>query len=447
MKRLFNNITNNVRDTNLRKNIVLTAGLKTLGVFVSFLLVPITIEYLNTEQYGIWMTLSSILLWFSFFDIGLGNGMRTYLTEAISSGDYEKGRTYITTTLLLTAFISALLGFVFIGLSFSLDLNSIFNTNAISNNEFRIILLTAIIGTLIIFVVKNIGLIYVALQKYAVYELLLILGNLIALCFIFLVSKTSSHSLLNIVAIFIISPILVYLFAALIVFRQHPKLSPKLRYFDISYGKQIIYKGIGFFFIQTTSCLVIFGGSNVFITQYAGPESVTIYNIAYKYFYILTILYTIIISPLWNAYTDAFVKNDFIWVQRKFNYALKLWGISFLVGGALLLFSKTFYGIWVGNSINIPFSISLCVLVYVSFFNLNNCVTYLINSTNKIFVQILTSVIITLLYVLSVLLLGKSLGVEGIIWCMAASYAAMSLIHFYQCRLIIKQKATGIWNK
>ena len=204
MKGLFNNITNNVRDTNLRKNIVLTAGLKTLGVFVSFLLVPITIEYLNTEQYGIWMTLSSILLWFSFFDIGLGNGMRTYLTEAISSGDYEKGRTYITTTLLLTAFISALLGLVFIGLSFSLDLNSIFNTNAISNNEFRIILLTAIIGTLIIFVVKNIGLIYVALQKYAVYELLLILGNLIALCFIFLVSKTSSHSLLNIVAIFII---------------------------------------------------------------------------------------------------------------------------------------------------------------------------------------------------------------------------------------------------
>ena len=447
MKSAFNILSGNDRDMNLRRNIFLTAGLKMIGVFVSFLLVPITIGYLDTEQYGIWMTLSSILMWFSFFDVGLGNGMRTYLTEAISSKDYEKGRTYITTTLLLTALISAVLGVVFVVLSFSLNLNDILNTHIIGNDELRRILLTAVIGTLIIFVAKNIGLIYVALQKYAVYELLLILGNLISLFFIFIVSQTSSHSLLYVVLIFTFSPILVYFVAALTVFRKYPQLSPRFRYFDISYGKRIVYKGIGFFIIQTTSCLVIFGGSNLFITQCAGPESVTIYNIAYKYFYILAILYTIIISPLWNAYTDAFVKKDFIWVQKKFNYSLKIWGFSLLGGAILLAFSRIFYKIWIGEGIIIPYSVSICVLAYVSFFNLNNCVTYLINSTNKIFVQILTSVIITLLYISSVLLLGESLGVEGIIWCMAVSYAIMSLIHLYQCRLIIKQKATGIWSR
>ena len=97
--------------------------------------------------------------------------------------------------------------------------------------------------------------------------------------------------------------------------------------------------------------------------------------------------------------------------------------------------------------VEVPLSVSLCTLVYVCFFNLNNCVTYLINGLNKIFVQIIISLAVTALYIISVYAIGGKLGIEGIVLSMAASYAVMSAVHMYQCYLLIGNKANGIWNK
>jgi hypothetical protein len=48
-------------------------------------------------KYGSWLTLRSIILWFAFFDIGLGNGLRNKFTEAKAPGNLERTRIYIST--------------------------------------------------------------------------------------------------------------------------------------------------------------------------------------------------------------------------------------------------------------------------------------------------------------------------------------------------------------
>ena len=150
---------------------------------------------------------------------------------------------------------------------------------------------------------------------------------------------------------------------------------------------------------------------------------------------------------MWNAYTDAYVKKDYVWIRRTFRYALMVWGGTVFAGLVMLLFSQLFYNMWIGNSVTIPLSVSISVFFYISFFNLNNCVTALINGLNKIHVQIATSVIVTILYIFIVLLTGNNMGIEGIVYCMAISYVIMSFIHLYQCRLLIHKQAVGIWNK
>jgi len=210
--------------------------------------------------------------------------------------------------------------------------------------------------------------------------------------------------------------------------------------------QQIVSKGLGFFAIQITSCLVIFGAANLFITQYCGPADVTVYNIAYKYFNLLIIAYTILISPMWNAYTEAYVNKDFTWIRQNFKRSLKLWALSVAAGIGMLGMAKIFYHLWIGEQVQVPFAVSLSVLIYVCFFNLNNCVTYLINGLNKIRIQIITSITFTIAYILIVFFTGSKYGIEGITLSMAACYAGMSLIHLYQSRLLINQKAKGIWN-
>ena len=436
------------RSRMLRNNILLSSLVKIAGLCTSLLIVPITLNYLAPEQYGIWMTLSSILFWFSFFDVGLGNGMRNYLAQAIAEGDSAKGRTYLTTTIIMLMVIAVILMTVMVSLTFILDMNSVFNTDAVDNAHLRQAVIIACVFTLIVFVVKNIGTVYVALQHYAMNDLLIVSGNVVALLLIYICTRVKPDGdLSSVVLIFTSTPVLVFLIGSMPLFRHHPELRPMLKSFNWSIGKQLLNKGIGFFFIQITSCLVIFGGSNIFITQFVGPEAVTVYNIAYKYFNLLAIAYTIIISPMWNAYTDAYVKHDYAWIRRTFRYALVMWAGTIVAGLLMLVLSPYFFDLWIGQTVSVPMSVSASVLGFICFFNLNNCLTMLINGLNKIYVQIIISIVVTAAYIAVILINGKQLGIEGIVNCMTVSYIFMSIIHLYQCRLLIGQRATGIWNK
>ena len=339
------------RNNMLRNNILFSALLKAIGISCSLLIVPVTLNYLNDEVYGIWLTISSILYWFAFFDIGIGNGLRNYLTQAISNNDYSLARSYLSTALIMLSgivIIIALLAAIPVSLA---DMNTVFNTMVMPGNDLRNVLIVAIAFTLALFVVKNIGYLFVAMQRYAVNDLLVVSGSVLALLIIYVLTKTTTGNLMYVVMAFTITPVAVFIIAAIPIFIKYPALRPNIKSIDKGLGRRIVGKGMGFFFIQITSCLIIYGSSNLFITQFCGPTSVTVYNIAYKYFNLLAIAYTIIISPMWNAYTDAYVKGDMGWIKKTFRRALKMWTISVICGIIMLASSGIFYRLWIKEAV------------------------------------------------------------------------------------------------
>lgn len=450
---LFTNIKNRFSTLDKRsaiviKNSMATALMKVAVLLCSLIMVPITLNYLNAENYGIWMAMTSILYWFAFFDVGLGNGMRNYLSEAISRQDYIKARSYFSTAIFLLAIIAVLIGILSIIIIFQLDLNHIFNTHIMSNKSLAYIMVVAISFSLIQFVAKNVGMVYIAMQRYAINDFIVFIGQLISTIIVYIITKTTESHLIYIVIAITSIPALVFILASIPLLKQHPQLKPSIKSIDFASAKKIIGKGLGFFIIQITSCLVIFGSANILISHYCGPEQVTVYNISYKLFNILIIIYTIIISPLWNAYTDASVKNDYAWIRKIFKKSIYLWAVSLLLGLLMLLISGWFFKKWVGNSVDIPLGVSISILIYVCMFNFNNCVTYLINGLNKIKIQIITSILGTIIYLIAVCFFIKgTYGIYGISISMCVIYTLMSLVHLYQCNLLAKNKAHGIWNE
>ena len=450
---LFTNIKNRFSTLDKRsaiviKNSMATALMKVAVLLCSLVMVPITLNYLNAENYGIWMAMTSILYWFAFFDVGLGNGMRNYLSEAISRQDYIKARSYFSTAIFLLAIIAVLIGILSIIIIFQLDLNHIFNTHIMSNKSLAYIMVVAISFSLIQFVAKNVGMVYIAMQRYAMNDFIVFIGQLISTIIVYIITKTTESHLIYIVIAITSIPALVFILASIPLLKQHPQLKPSIKSIDFASAKKIIGKGLGFFIIQITSCLVIFGSANILISHYCGPEQVTVYNISYKLFNILIIIYTIIISPLWNAYTDASVKNDYAWIRKIFKKSIYLWAASLLLGLLMLLISGWFFKKWVGNSVDIPLGVSISILIYVCMFNFNNCVTYLINGLNKIKIQIITSILGTIIYLIAVCFFIKgTYGIYGISISMCVIYTLMSLVHLYQCNLLAKNKAHGIWNE
>lgn len=447
LQSVFSRLRQDSRSRMVLINTFASGAMKICSLLCSLIIVPLTIDYLNPENYGLWMAITSILYWFTFMDVGLGNGMRNYLAESFSRNDINKAQSYFSTSMLLLSLLALMIAIVFLPSIFLIDLKFVFNTTIVNDNTLFTVLAIAILLSLMQFIVKNIGLVYIAMQKYAVNDLILFFSNITTLVAIYCLTKITTGNLIYVVFLSTGIPVLAYLIASIFLFYYHPELKPSFDNIDLKIGWKIMTKGLGFFIIQITSCLVVFGSANILISHYCGPEQVTIYNIAYKFFNILIIGYTILISPMWNAYTDAAIKGDFNWIRKAFKNSLALWGLS-VVGGIVAFFiSDWFFQIWIGGSIKVPTLISLCVLAFVCAFNLNNCATYLINGLNKIRVQIITSIIFTVLFLVAVFVIKGRYGIIGISLTMTTAYLLMAAIHLYQCRFLISQRATGIWNK
>jgi len=131
----FSRLEGKERSKIVRHHISLTAIYKILAVGLSFFAIPFTINYLDIEQYGIWMTLLSVISWFTFFDIGLGHGLRNKLTEAIAIEDMQLAKTYISTAYFAIALISTLLFIIFVIVFPFLPLEGIFNIKSPNNAD------------------------------------------------------------------------------------------------------------------------------------------------------------------------------------------------------------------------------------------------------------------------------------------------------------------------
>lgn len=92
------------RSIKVKKNIAASLLIKGGSISISLILVPLTINYINPSRYGIRLKLASIVAWFSFFDIGLTQGLPNNFAEAKSRADSLSHRLIYVLSLLHSKF-------------------------------------------------------------------------------------------------------------------------------------------------------------------------------------------------------------------------------------------------------------------------------------------------------------------------------------------------------
>ncbi len=83
-----------------------------IALAVSIITVPLTLNYLGSERYGMWITMSTLLIWFQLADIGLGNGLTNTVSEAYGNGQKELAQRHVSNAFWLLCAIAAGLGIV-----------------------------------------------------------------------------------------------------------------------------------------------------------------------------------------------------------------------------------------------------------------------------------------------------------------------------------------------
>lgn len=429
----------NKRSENVKKNIVYSFLLKFLSIGLSFVLLPLTVHYLTEIEYGVWVTLFTVMNWVNFLDMGLGLGLRNKLAEAVSRDNLNEIKTYLSTGIFAMIGMGTILLIVFlIGIQL-VNMQSIFNTTEISENDLYISTLFTGIFVILAFILSVINQVYYAYQKAAVTGAIQIVHNLIMLGVVYYLTLQPTHKLFYFVLSFGIAIILSRISFMVEFFYNHTNVFPKIKYVRLMFLKSICNLGIKFFIIQLT-CIVIFSSSNILITQCLGPEYVRSYDIVFKIFNIITMAHGLILAPLWSAYTDAYVKKDFGWLKniiKKMIYLMLpiilcvliiIWQIDFIIS------------FWLRTQIDIPRYLAICMGLYVVILCWDNIWAYFVNGVGQVTIQLYSKVVsIIIILPLSWYLMSK-IGSTGMCLALAIGLFIASIPTMLQVRYILKDK-------
>ncbi|WP_291599952.1 oligosaccharide flippase family protein [Bacteroides sp.] len=435
------------RTSKIKKNVVASIVFKGVDILVYLVLVPLTLGYLDAYEYGIWLTLNSILLWINSFDIGLGNGLRNKLAIAVAKGDYTLGRIYVSTTfyslIIIMLFLFAITYFCCI----SIDWYSVLNVNEDSIPGLEKVVIYSFACFCLNFVFKFVGNVYLALQMPAITNFLNVLGHVFSLLFIWILTKVTDGSLLYVAVVYSISPVLVYMLAYPITFYvRYRILAPSFSLVRFSYLKDLMGIGLQFFFLQIAG-IILFASSNLVMSHMLGPESVTPYNIAYRYFSVIPLGYTILISPMWSAVTDAYVKGDIEWIKKSMRKMRTLLLCTAVIIVLMIIFSDFVYRIWVGGAIEIPWKLSLCMGIYIYVLVWSLSYSHFLNGIGKLRIQVLNTFVVAILfYPLAILLVEYWKGV-GMVSVMILVNLSGALLNTIQFNKIVNKTDEGLWAR
>lgn len=436
----------NERSVAVKKNIAASLVLKCVSILISLQVVPLTIGYVNPTKYGIWLTLSSIIAWLSYFDLGFAHGFRNRFAEAKARGDMKLAREYVSTTYAVLIILFSVILLITLIVNRYLNWSIILNIDAIYNEELHLVFGLLACFFCLSIVASVFTTMLAADQKPALASLVQTGGQVLAFACIYVLTKTTSGSLGILAFAFAGVPCFLLVVVSIVMYSRgkYKVLAPSLRNIRFSLTKKILGLGGQFFIIQI-ACLVMFSTSNFLIIRFGHPQDVTFYNVAFKYFSVVTMGFTIIITPFWSAATDAYVRQDFLWIRKSLRLMLLFWGVCVVGTVLMLLLSDKVYLYWV--DLEIPFSYSLLMCTYVIIFNWNNLFAYFLNGIGKMRIQLYTSILSAAIFITMSWLLGSRWRVDGICIAMCCSLLVSSVVLPVQYKYIIGGKKTNLWNK
>lgn len=448
----FKNLSNlDERSKKAYKNVAGSVVLKGISMVVSLLLVPLTIEYVSPDKYGIWLTLSSIVSWLGFFDIGLSNGTKNKVTESLAKNDGRKAREYVSTSYFAIGIIFLLVFALFYVANQWLDWSNIMSVDVSLKAELSKVMLI-VVGLFCVSMVLNvINSVISAMQKPALSSLITTVGQVVVLLsiayFVYQTTGPGEGSLKTLALCLSGIPCLVTFVFSLFLYRgKYRSLSPSIKCYNGKYISDVLNLGWKFFVIQA-SLILVFQISNLVIIRETDSMAVTQYNIAYKYFMISHMLYNIVLTPFWAAFTDAYIKQDFSWMMSTYSKLSRCWLLFSILVVVMLLVSPVAYKLWIGNKVEIPILLSVFMSVFVILNSRAGLYMTLINGTGKVFFQMLTYLALSIVSVPIMILGAKIFGLLGVVAALIGSVAVLSLAGHLQLKKIINKSASGIWAK
>lgn len=400
---------------NRRLAVGITSGIFTKGMAFLFTLVtvPMTLHYLGPEQYGIWVTMISVLAWISMVDLGVANGLTPLLSAAFGKGREDLAREYVATAFWSLTAIAILVGAVIAMCWGWIDWSRAFN---IGDHDLESQVSTAMalavgffLTSLPLTITQRIFLAYQEGLSANLWQLLISLAGVIG---IYLVTLTQG-GLVYLVLGYSGSQLLVQLASAIwLCGWSKPQLRPFVRP-KLAEAKHVMSMG-GMFFINQIATLLIFQKDIILITHYLGPAQASPYSVTWQMFLYLNVINILVAPYLGPALGEAYAKGDQRWMRKVFGrYMLSTCAVALPAIALLAWFHRPILVAWVGPDVMPTEATVLWLSLWTLLLSVQWPIITLLNNTGRLRVFTLFYGFAALLNLVLSVFLIQMLGIFG----------------------------------
>lgn len=404
---------------------------KLVTIITSLVSIPLTVDYLGVERFGLWMIITSIMALIVFADLGLGNGLVNAVAKSEGEDDVNSVQTAVSSTFFMLLIVSIVLAVIFFSVYPFIQWENIFNVKseiAIKESGLALgILMSYFFINLPLSIIEKIQLGYQLGYKNNIW---LGLGAIFGLIGV-LVAINLKLGLPYLVGFMVLGPLIAVILNGFFLFKNKANIFPKISCFSLITSKKLLSIGVIFFFLQL---FTVIGGSvdNIIIAQVLGASAVATYAITKKMF--LAIQFSqFIIAPLWPAFVESMAKKDYKWAEKTLIKSLKV----SMFFGALSAFPLIFFGrdiieIWVNKEVIPSYSLLMGFFLFTIFQNYGGSMSVFLNNDALIKKQLKFVAMSSIASVFFQIVFCIKFGIVGIIYGVLLGYLIFYVIPAYR---------------
>ena len=400
-------------------------------MLTSLISVPLSVRYLGSERFGLWMTITSLGLLLQFADFGMGNGLLNAISEANGKQDPEGARRYVASGFFMLLGIAIFLSGMFAVAYRLVPWPRVFNVSsglaAREAGPAAAVFAACILLNLPLDVVQRVQTGY---QEGFFTNLWQVGGSLMGLAGLLLVIHFRG-GLPWLVAATSGGPLLAVSLNWITQFCwSRPWLFPKWAHFDILPARKVLGTGILFVVLQLAAA-VAYASDNIVVAQVRGSEAVTQYAVPMRMFSVLGTIAALSFAPLWPAYGEAMARGDIGWVVRTLVRSLKL---TLLICGipavGLVMLGRNIVHIWVGPLIQPSFFLLIGMGIWAVLAGLGSALAMFLNGANILKFQVVCAVLMASAALVLKIWLARRWGGAGVIWATVIAYLVFAALPY-----------------
>ncbi|MGA7315649.1 MAG: oligosaccharide flippase family protein [Silvibacterium sp.] len=402
---------------------------KVIAVSTSLVTIPMTLRYLGTERFGLWMTISSVVAILGFADFGIGNGVLNVVADAHGKEDIEEIRRSVSSAFAMLSLVGVAILAIFATVYRLVDWGHFFNVSSqLARREAGPATAVFILCFALNVPADVVQRLQLGIQEGFISKLWQLAGSIAGLVGVILVIhfRLGLPWLLGALAG---APLLVTVANNIVFFGwMRPDLRPGFRLVSGTVMHRITRLGLLFFVLQVVVA-VAYSSDNFVIAKLLGPDAVTRYSVTAKMFSLISLGLSMFLGPLWPAYGEAASRGDLTWIKRTLIRSTAAASILAAVAAlVLVIFGPTVLKFWVHQ----PISPSLLLLLGLGLWSVMDAagqsVAAFLNGVSVILSQaIIASVFAVGCLTLKIYFVHK-LGIAGVPWATLLSYAGISAV-------------------